>query len=79
MVVFYGEIPDFILSWIPSQHLFFVATAPLAPGGHVNVSPKCTRGTFHADSPTRVWYEDLTGSGACRRPLSSTLADTGRA
>jgi hypothetical protein len=70
MVVFYDEIPDFILSWIPSQHLFFVATAPLAPDGHVNVSPKCMRGTFHADGPTRVWYEDLTGSGACCRPLS---------
>jgi hypothetical protein len=65
MVVFYPTIPAFLLPWIPEQHLYFVGTAPLARNGHVNLSPKCMRGTFHVESESRVWYEDLTGSGAC--------------
>jgi hypothetical protein len=71
MVTFYDEIPEFVLAWIPAQHIFFVATAPLAQTGTVNVSPKCTRGTFHVLSPTLVWYEDLSGSGvsSCCPPL----------
>jgi hypothetical protein len=65
MVVFYPTIPAFLLPWIPEQHLYFVGTAPLVGNGHVNLSPKCMRGTFHVESESRVWYEDLTGSGAC--------------
>ena len=36
----YGEIDDSLRSFIESQHVFFVATAPLDISGHVNVSPK---------------------------------------
>src|SRR5687768_1371381 len=49
-------------SFIESQHVFFVATAPLEATGHVNLSPKGLD-TFRVLSPTRVAYLDLTGSG----------------
>ena len=42
--------------------MFFVATAPLAADGHVNVSPKGLD-TFRVLGPTTVAYLDLTGSG----------------
>ena len=32
-------ITDDVREFIEKQHLFFVATAPLATDGHVNVSP----------------------------------------
>jgi hypothetical protein len=47
---------------IGTQHVFFVATAPLERDGHVNVSPK-GMDTFRVLSPNRVAYLDLTGSG----------------
>jgi hypothetical protein len=49
-------------TFIQSQHLFFVASAPLEPTAHVNLSPKGID-TFRILSPTRVAYLDLTGSG----------------
>ena len=49
-------------SFIEAQHVFFVATAPLEAGGHVNLSPK-GMDTFRVLSPARVAYLDLTGSG----------------
>ena len=51
-------------SFIEAQHVFFVATAPLAAEGHVNVSPKGMAGTFAVLDEHRVAYLDLTGSGA---------------
>ncbi|CAM9789560.1 unnamed protein product, partial [Heterosigma akashiwo] len=36
------ELRDFV----HQQPLFFVATAPTAPDGHVNLSPKGMQGTF---------------------------------
>ncbi|KAF8154757.1 hypothetical protein B0H34DRAFT_752830 [Crassisporium funariophilum] len=60
---FYTEIPPFLLPWIHQQKIFFVATAPLSPTGHVNVSPKGFEGSFRVVNEKRVWYEDLTGSG----------------
>ena len=62
---FYDEIPGNLMAWIKKQEMFFVATAPLRGDGHVNVSPKGVRDSFHVESKTRVWYEDLSGSGAC--------------
>jgi pyridoxamine 5'-phosphate oxidase-like protein len=51
-------------AWIEAQHLFFVATAPLDPAGHLNVSPRGLAGTFVVlDEHTVAWL-DLTGSGA---------------
>ena len=49
-------------SFIEAQHVFFVASAPDGPTGHVNCSPK-GMDTFRVLSPTRVAYLDLTGSG----------------
>ncbi|EIN06949.1 hypothetical protein PUNSTDRAFT_71840, partial [Punctularia strigosozonata HHB-11173 SS5] len=49
--------------WIRKQELFWVATAPLSPHGHVNVSPKGLKSCFHVESPNEVWYEDMAGSG----------------
>ena len=51
------------IEMIGRQHLFFVATAPLAGGGHVNLSPK-GYDTFTVIDPRTVAYLDLTGSGA---------------
>ena len=75
MVVFYDTIPPNILKWIEEQQMFWVATAPLSPEAHVNVSPKGVRDSFHYVSPTRVWYQDLTGSGV---ETISHLRENGR-
>ena len=64
---FFDDIPSFLIPWFAEQEMFWVATAPLS-GGHVNVSPKGVHGCFHYVSPTRVWYEDLSGSGASVKP-----------
>ncbi len=59
----HDEITPEIVSWVQQQHLFFVATAPLAEEGHVNCSPKGLD-TLRILGPRRVAYLDLTGSGA---------------
>jgi len=59
----YETITPALEQWIKTQHLFFVATAPLAQSGHVNCSPKGLD-SLRILSPTRVAYLDLTGSGA---------------
>ncbi len=51
-------------SFIEAQAMFFVATAPSGPGGHVNVSPKGMGGTFAVLGEHRVAYLDYHGSGA---------------
>lgn len=51
-----------LTSFIESQHVFFVATAALDPGGHVNLSPK-GGDTLRVLDERRVVYLDLTGSG----------------
>ncbi|KAH9913134.1 uncharacterized protein BXZ73DRAFT_92995 [Epithele typhae] len=61
---FYDAIPPELVPWLLKQELFWVATAPLSPDGHVNVSPKGVRDSFHVLDAHRVWYQDLTGSGA---------------
>lgn len=52
-----------IANWICQQRMFFVATAPLAPDGHINVSPK-GGDAFRVLGPMEVMYQDFTGSGA---------------
>ncbi|TFK23311.1 hypothetical protein FA15DRAFT_757322 [Coprinopsis marcescibilis] len=71
----FDEIPANLIPWILSQKLFWVATAPIAEDGHVNVSPKgCFDKTINIIREERepggkepnaraIWYEDLTGSG----------------
>lgn len=59
----YDAIPDHLAEWVAAQPVFFVASAPLAADGHVNVSPK-DGAALRVLSPTRVGYLDVTGSGA---------------
>jgi hypothetical protein len=59
----YDAIDDRLRGFLERQPVFFVATAPLTGDGHVNLSPKGTRGTFRVLDPHRVAYLDLTGSG----------------
>jgi hypothetical protein len=56
------EISAEEVSFIASQKVFFVATAPLSVGHHVSVSPK-VNGCVVLD-PHTIAYADLTGSGA---------------
>jgi Pyridoxamine 5'-phosphate oxidase len=56
-----GITPD-LRHWIERQHMFFVATAPLAHDGLINCSPK-GMDTFRILGPREVAYLDLTGSG----------------
>lgn len=48
--------------FITRQRMFFVATAPLAQDGHVNLSPKGSD-SFAVLAPDKVAYMDLIGSG----------------
>lgn len=51
-------------AFIDRQPVFFVATAPLAGDGHVNLSPRGIAGTFGMlDEQTFAWV-DGTGSGS---------------
>jgi hypothetical protein len=58
----YDAIDDRLADFIRAQRVFFVATAPLARDGHVNLSPKGLD-TFAVLDPHTVAYLDLTGSG----------------
>src|SRR4051812_9757374 len=55
-----GRLREFL----EEQAMFFVATAPTGPGGHVNLSPKGMAGTFVVLDEHRVAYLDYHGSGA---------------
>lgn len=63
MGAFYESIPKSLFEWILAQKIFWVATAPLAGTGHVNISPKggAYFGLLNAHT---FWYMDLTGSGS---------------
>ena len=58
---FDGITPE-LSEWLQRQHMFFVATAPLAGDGLINCSPK-GMDTFRILGPREVAYLDLTGSG----------------
>jgi Pyridoxamine 5'-phosphate oxidase len=60
----YEGIDERWTAWIAEQPLFFVATAPLAADGHVNLSPKGPIGTLRVLGPLEVAYLDVVGSGA---------------
>jgi len=55
-------ISDELAGFLRAQPMFFVATAPLALDGHVNVSPKGLD-SFAVLDEHSVAYLDLTGSG----------------
>lgn len=62
MAKIFETLDERIRSFLSAQHLFFVATAPLAVDGHLNLSPK-GHDTFRVLDDTTVAYLDLTGSG----------------
>ena len=63
-----------LAAWISRQRVFFVATAPLSPKGHVNLSPK-GGDAFRILGPLEVVYQDYTGSGA---ETAAHLRENGR-
>lgn len=63
-----------LAAWIARQRLFFVATAPLTPNGHINASPKGGE-AFRVLGPMEVVYQDYTGSGA---ETAAHLRENGR-
>jgi hypothetical protein len=70
----YDAITEDIQKYIEKQSMFFVATAPLAAEGHVNLSPKGLD-SFRVLSPNRVAYLDMTGSG---NETSAHINENGR-
>lgn len=58
----YDQLNSHLKDFIREQHVFFVATAPLDAGGHVNVSPKGLD-TFEILDERTVAYLDFIGSG----------------
>lgn len=56
------EIDEHLRRFIQAQHVFFVATAPSGPDGHVNLSPKGLD-SFRILGPRTVAYLDFVGSG----------------
>src|SRR6478735_6910662 len=71
----HDRIDERLRAFIEAQHLFFVATAPLASDGHVNLSPKGLDGTFAVLGEHEVAYLDLTGSGS---ETAAHLRENGR-
>lgn len=71
---FFSEIRLEHEQFIRRQRMFFVATAPLAAEGHINLSPK-GYDVLRIFSPTEVAYLDLTGSG---NETSAHVQENGR-
>src|SRR5271156_6262276 len=60
----YEQIGTRLRTFIEQQQVFFVATAPLAGDGHVNISPKGRSGSLTVLDPLTVAYLDFGGSHA---------------
>src|SRR4030095_8586178 len=71
---FHTQMEDHHQQFIESQHMFFVSTAPISGGGHINLSPKGLD-SFRVLSPTRVAYMDIIGSG---NETSAHILENGR-
>jgi len=72
---YWDEVPEKEVEWIRNQQIFWVATAPTSPNGHVNLSPKSVEGTFKLLNPKQFYYQDLTGSGS---ETAAHIRDNGR-
>jgi Pyridoxamine 5'-phosphate oxidase len=59
----FEHIDERLRAFIEAQPVFFVATAPSGPDGHVNVSPKGGVGMFRVTGPHGFAYADMLGSG----------------
>ena len=60
----YERIEPRLRAFIEEQQVFFVASAPLAGDGHVNLSPKGRAGTLAVLDELTVAYLDFGGSHA---------------
>ncbi|MEU3567664.1 pyridoxamine 5'-phosphate oxidase family protein [Kitasatospora sp. NPDC036755] len=60
----YESIDGRLRAFIESQPVYFVATAPLAADGHVNLSPKGRAGTLVVIDELTLAYLDFGGSQA---------------
>ena len=69
------KIDGRLRAFVEAQPMFFVATAPSGPDGHVNVSPKGIAGSFVVLDEHTVAYVDLTASGS---ETIAHLRDNGR-
>src|SRR3954469_608656 len=58
----YEQLDAHLIDFIQRKHIFFVGTAPTAPDGRLNLSPKGLD-TFRILGPRAVAYLDLIGSG----------------
>ena len=58
----FDGIDETLAAWIAKQPMWFVATAPLAADGHVNLSPRGLD-SFSVLDRHRVAWVDYTGSG----------------
>ena len=70
----HSEISRDLRAFIDRQPMFFVATAPSGPDGHVNLSPKGLA-ALRVLGPREVAYLDSIGSGA---ETIAHLRDNGR-
>jgi hypothetical protein len=59
---FHGSIKVAHKQFTEKQHIFFVGSAPLSAGGHINLSPKGLD-CFRVLSKNKVAYMDLISSG----------------
>ena len=60
--VYDDGLDELLVEWVAEQPVFFVATAPLAADGHVNVSPR-GHDCLSVLDPWRLAWVDYTGSG----------------
>ena len=60
----YERIEPRLWEFIENQKVFFVASAPLAGDGHINLSPKGRQGTLRILDDRTVAYLDFGGSHA---------------
>ena len=75
MAKVFERIDEHQRDWIARQAMFFVATAPLAGDGHVNVSPKGPIDSLRVLDDHTVAYLDMMGSGA---ETAAHLRENGR-
>ena len=75
MAQVFEAIDEELRRWIGEQALFFVATAPLAADGHLNLSPKGPIGSLAVTGPRQLAYLDIVGSGA---ETAAHLQENGR-
>ena len=68
MGTIFQSLDSDLQKFIREQRVFFIASAPLAQAGHVNLSPKGLD-SFRILGPEQVAYVDFVGSGIDAVPL----------